>query len=76
MRQLNQSPTSNSVVVETMKKAQRIAEEAHKYNIAVTHDPAIAKVAMQIQMEGPFILKWHCFMLLVNLLKNLGFHTF
>ena len=51
MRQLNQSPTSNSVVVETMKKAQRIAEEAHKDNIAVTHDPAIAKVAMQIQME-------------------------
>ena len=51
MRQLNQSPTSNSVVVETMKKAQRVAEEAHKDNIAVTYDLAIAKVAMQIQAE-------------------------
>ena len=39
LRQLNQSPTSCSVVVETMKKAQRVAEEAHMDN------------AMQIQAE-------------------------
>ena len=51
MRQINLSPTSNSVVVETMKRAQRVAEESNKDSIAVTYDLAIAKVAMQIQTE-------------------------
>ena len=88
MRQLNQSPTSNSVVVETMKKAQRVAEEAYKDKIAVTHDLAIAKVAMQIQMEesplydllfiamGAFHIEMALFHAIGKFVEESGVHTF
>ena len=49
--QINISPTSNAVVRETMKRAQRMAVECNKENIAVTYDLAIAKMAMEIQVE-------------------------
>ena len=49
--QINMSPTSHAVVVETLKKALRIATECHKKSIVVTYDLAIAKMAYQIQAE-------------------------
>ena len=48
---MNESPTSTSVVAETLKRSQKVAEECNKYNISVTYDLAIAKVAMQLQAE-------------------------
>ena len=38
MPQINESPTSTSVVRETMKKAQDVAKECNKESIAVTYD--------------------------------------
>ena len=49
--QINLSPTSNTVVIETLKIAQRIAEKTKKEEICVTYDLAIAKMALQIQAE-------------------------
>lgn len=46
---INDSPTSNSVVLETMHQSKKIAEELHQTSIQVTYDLAIAKVALQIQ---------------------------
>ena len=51
LKQKNESPTSTSVVAEMLKRLQKIAEECNKYNISVTCDLAIAKVAMQLQAE-------------------------
>ena len=52
--QINESPTSVSVVAETMKRSQAIAEECNKSSISVTYDLAIAKIAMQLQStESP-----------------------
>ena len=51
LKQMNESPTSTSVVAETLKRSQKVAEECNKYNISVTYDLAIAKVAMQLQAE-------------------------
>ena len=48
---MNRSPTSTSVVAETLKRSQKVAEECSKYNISVTYDLAIAKVAMILQAE-------------------------
>ena len=48
---INQSPTSHSVVLETMKRPQQLAKESKIKEIAVTYDLAIAKVAMQIQAK-------------------------
>ena len=45
--QINESPTSNAVVVETLQRSLRLASECGKSEIAVTYDLAIAKVAMQ-----------------------------
>ena len=47
--QINQSPTSNAVVRETMKRSVQLASECAKPAIAVTYDLAIAKIAMRIQ---------------------------
>ena len=47
--QINQSPTSNAVVVETMKRSQKLAEESNKSCMVVTYDLPIAKIAFQIQ---------------------------
>lgn len=46
---INASPTSTSIVLETMKQSQQIAEEVQQSSIQVTYDLAIAKVALQIQ---------------------------
>ena len=42
---------STAVVAETLKRSQKVAEECNKYNISVTYDLEIAKVAMQLQAE-------------------------
>ena len=49
--QINESPTSNSVVIETMRRSLEIAKECKRESIAVTYDLAIAKIALQIQFE-------------------------
>ena len=49
--QINLSPTSNAVVVETLKRTLSIANECGRKTIAVTYDLAIAKLALQIQHE-------------------------
>ena len=51
LKQMNESPTSTTVVAETLKRSQNVAEECNKYNMSVTCDLAIAKVAMQLQAE-------------------------
>ena len=48
---INQSSTSTAVVKETMKKAQQLAVECGKCEIALTYDLTIAKMAMEIQIE-------------------------
>jgi hypothetical protein len=51
---INESPTTVSVVLETMRQAQKVAEECNEDYMEVTYDLAIAKVALQIQsMETP-----------------------
>ena len=47
----HQSPTSTAVVKETMKRAQQLAVECGKCEITLTNDLAIAKMAMEIQIE-------------------------
>ena len=49
--QIKESPTCKSVVLETLKRAQRIAEECHLSSINVTYDLNIAKDAFAIQCE-------------------------
>ena len=44
-------PTSAAVVKVTMKRAQQLAVEFGKREIALTYDLAIAKMAMEIQIE-------------------------
>ena len=52
--QIDLSPTSNTVVAETLNVAQRIAKDTERDEISVTYDLAIAKLAMQIQAaESP-----------------------
>ncbi|GFW80337.1 hypothetical protein TNCV_2944701 [Trichonephila clavipes] len=46
---INTSPTSTSIVLETMEQSKKIAEDLHQRCIQVTYDLAIAKVAFQIQ---------------------------
>ena len=46
---INQSPTSDAVVAETLARTQNVAEECGKRTISFTYDLAIAKKAMQIR---------------------------
>ncbi|CAG5043316.1 unnamed protein product [Parnassius apollo] len=46
---INASPTSTSIVLETMEQSKKIAEDLHQPSIQVTYDLAIAKVAYQKQ---------------------------
>lgn len=46
---INSSPTDVAVVVETMKRAIKIADECNQTYIQVTYDLAIAKIALQVQ---------------------------
>ena len=49
LKQMNESPSSTSVVAETLKRSHKVAEECNKYIISVTYHLPIAKVAMQLQ---------------------------
>ena len=51
LTQINQSPTSISVVAETIRRSLRIALEGQKENVTVTYDFAVAKLVMQIQAK-------------------------
>ncbi|CAH1645610.1 unnamed protein product [Spodoptera littoralis] len=46
---INASPTNTSVILETMRQAQQIADECSEDYMEVTYDLAIAKVALQLQ---------------------------
>lgn len=48
---INQSPTNNAVVKETMVQSLKIAAECNDKYIQVTYDLAIAKIALQIQSQ-------------------------
>ena len=48
---MNESPTSTSVVAETLKRSQKVPEECNKYNIPMSYDLAIAEVAMKLQAK-------------------------
>lgn len=51
---INASPTSMSTVIETLNRAQIVADECQQKYISVTYDLAIAKMAYQIQsVESP-----------------------
>ena len=49
--QITESPTSNSAVLETMRRSLEIAKECKRDTIDVTYDLAIAKIVFQIQFE-------------------------
>lgn len=49
--QINMSPTSHAVVVESLKESLFIAAECEKQCIVVTYDLVIAQMACQIQSE-------------------------
>ena len=48
---INQSPTSTTVVKETMKSSQQVTVECGKREIALTYNLAIAKMVTEIQIE-------------------------
>ena len=84
LKQMNESPTSTSLVAEMLKRSQEVAEECNKYTISVTYDLAIAKVAMQLQAEekptddnvfihlGPFHITCAFFSMLGKFLAESG----
>ena len=43
LKEMNESPTSISVVAETLKRSQKVAEECNKNSILVTYDLALLK---------------------------------
>lgn len=49
LKSISDSPTSYSVVLETMKQSQRTAEELNEIYMQVTYDLAVAKMVSQIQ---------------------------
>lgn len=51
MPQINESPTSLSVVRETLKTSLKVADECHQDFMVVTYDLAIAKMAFQLQLD-------------------------
>lgn len=54
MPQINRSPTSNDVVLETMNMSLKVAEECGNKYTSVTYDLAIAQKAFEIQsIERP-----------------------
>jgi hypothetical protein len=46
---INSSPTNLSVVLETIKQAQKVVEESSEEYMEVTYDLGTAKIALQIQ---------------------------
>ena len=55
--QINQSPTSHAVVLGTMRRSLRIANECGKNAIVVTYDLAIAKMACKFKQKSRLNLK-------------------
>ena len=74
--QINQSPTSTSLVSETMSRSLKIPLECQKGNIFVTYNLAIEKLALQIQAERGqrsikfSFQKWYFFLSWEKSLKN------
>ena len=48
LQQINESPTSYSIVFETMRRFSEIAKECNRDSIAVTYDLAIVKIVLKI----------------------------
>ncbi|GFW32459.1 uncharacterized protein TNCV_676181 [Trichonephila clavipes] len=46
---INESPTSNAVVLATMQQCMSVLQELSQEYMQVTYDLAIAKIALQIQ---------------------------
>ena len=55
LKQMNESSTPTSVVAETLKWSQKVAEECSKYSTLVAYNIAIVKVALQLQAEEELI---------------------
>ena len=55
MPQINQSQTNQSILAETMCRSLQIPQEAKKNSIAITHDLATPKIAIQIQKEESLV---------------------
>ena len=51
LAQINESTTSNSDVVETLRRSLKIADAANGDSISVTYDLTIAKIGLQVQAE-------------------------
>ena len=49
--QINESPTSHFVVVETSRRSLKIADEGNRGSVRLTYDLAIAKIALQVKAE-------------------------
>ena len=73
---INMSPTSYSVIHETMMYAKNIAEECGQSQIIATYDLAIAKMANQIKISKSLDTNLDTAEKFDNLFINLGaFHT-
>lgn len=75
--QINESPTSTSVVKETLNIALRVAEECQQQYMHVTYDLAISKIALQIQhTEQPLynnlFISLGPFHIMLSLFKAIG----
>jgi len=51
MQNINLPSTRLDVVAETLKKSQQVAQECHQDYAIVTYDLAVAKIAMQVQLD-------------------------
>jgi len=49
MENINLPPISLDVVVQTLKQSRRVAKECQQQYVIVTHDLAMAKLAMHVQ---------------------------
>ena len=49
--QINLSPTSYTVVAQTLNRGIQIADESNRQSLSATYDLAIARMAMKIQQE-------------------------
>jgi len=55
MENINLPPTRLDVVVQTLKRSQRVAMECQLQYVVVIYDLAVVKLAMQVQCtEAPF----------------------
>lgn len=78
--QINASPTSNDVVLATMKMAQQLRKEVGQSYMLVTYDLAIAKMALAIQAEesprfGDLFIQLGSFHILLSNFKSIGMYV-